>query len=155
MTGRFGAGAHTDYGMITLLMTDGEPGLQIQVDPSDPASWQDVPHLPGAFIVNLGDMLQCWTNDRFRSTMHRVVIQDRGRDRFSLPYFIEPNFHTLVECLPTCRSEDGSAKHEPISAGEYLLAKYARVHKDFKAFHEKAEAMPSGQRDAASTCDKT
>jgi isopenicillin N synthase-like dioxygenase len=109
-------------------MTDDEPGLQIYTQ----NQWHDVPHIPGAFIVNLGDMLQCWTNDRFRSTMHRVVIKEgRQKDRYTLPFFIEPQFHTMVECLPTCRNTDEPPKHAPISAGQYLLDKYAQVHKEF------------------------
>ncbi len=85
--GVFGAGAHTDYGMLTLLATDASPGLQIQprADGADGA-WFDVPPRHGAFIVNLGDLLERWTNGAFLSTRHRVITTS-GRERFSMPFF--------------------------------------------------------------------
>ena len=88
--GVFAAGAHTDYGMLTLLATDAQPGLQIQPrlgaveDPDAP--WVDVPPRHGAFIVNLGDLLERWTNGRVRSTRHRVV-NTTGKERLSMPFF--------------------------------------------------------------------
>jgi isopenicillin N synthase-like dioxygenase len=95
--GVFGAGAHTDYGMITLLATDEHAGLQIQPragadDANDAAddgagAWYDVAPRRGAFIVNLGDMLERWTNGAFRSTRHRVVTRPHGQQRFSIPFF--------------------------------------------------------------------
>lgn len=64
----YSCGAHTDYGVLTLLVTDGTPGLQILKEDG----WHEVPPIAGCFIVNLGDMLQCWTSGKFKSTMHRV-----------------------------------------------------------------------------------
>ncbi len=90
--GIFAAGAHSDYGMLTLLaIEDGAPGLQIQPRSDCSAAdadapWVDVPPLPGAFVVNLGDMLERWTNGRFVSTRHRVV-NTSGARRHSMPFF--------------------------------------------------------------------
>lgn len=98
--GVLAAGAHSDYGCLTFLMTDGTPGLQLKSG----AEWVDVPQLPGAFITNLGDMLERWTNGLYRSTLHRVV-NTTGRERFSIPFFFEPNFDTVVEALPSVRGE--------------------------------------------------
>ncbi|CAN0506274.1 unnamed protein product [Ectocarpus sp. 8 AP-2014] len=86
-----GAGAHTDWGLMTLLATDEVPGLQVRLD----GEWLDVPPRKGAFICNLGDMLQRWTNDDLRSTVHRVVNK-LGLERYSIPFFFEPNFDTVV-----------------------------------------------------------
>jgi isopenicillin N synthase-like dioxygenase len=78
--------------MLTFLQTDGQPGLQICLDED---RWAAVPHLPGAFVVNLGDMLQRWTNDEYKSTRHRVVTAPGAKERFSVPFFFEPNFDTV------------------------------------------------------------
>ncbi len=93
-------GRCSDYGFVTLLLTDGTPGLQIE---TTPGVWADVPHVPGAFVVNLGDMLHRWSNGLYRSTMHRVVINSE-RHRYSAPFFFEPNFDCVVTALPTCVS---------------------------------------------------
>eukprot|EP00899_Mesostigma_viride_P014331 jgi/Mesvir1/2289/Mv19327-RA.1 len=107
--GVLGAGAHSDYGMLTLLLTDDIPGLQIYMGPRDDAQykqgWIDVPPRRGLFVVNLGDMLERWSNGIFKSTLHRVV-NISGRERYSIPFFFEPNFEAVVECLPTCCGPD-------------------------------------------------
>eukprot|EP00270_Netrium_digitus_P005549 TRINITY_DN1739_c0_g1_i3.p1 TRINITY_DN1739_c0_g1~~TRINITY_DN1739_c0_g1_i3.p1 ORF type:complete len:346 (+),score=92.87 TRINITY_DN1739_c0_g1_i3:87-1124(+) len=121
--GVYGAGAHTDYGIFTFLATDGVPGLQIcRKKDERPQVWEDVPPIPGAFTVNLGDLLERWSNNRFRSTLHRVV--NIGKERYSLPFFIEPNFDCLIECLPTCTSNENPPRYAPITSGEYLLGRY-------------------------------
>ncbi|TYK10742.1 UPF0676 protein-like isoform X2 [Cucumis melo var. makuwa] len=103
--GIFGAGAHTDYGLITLLATDENLGLQICKDKdAKPQIWKYVAPLKGAFVVNLGDMLERWSNCIFKSTLHRVLIT--GQDRYSIAFFVEPNPDCLVECLPTCKSDE-------------------------------------------------
>ncbi|GFE65179.1 isopenicillin N synthase family dioxygenase [Litoreibacter roseus] len=106
-----GAGAHTDYGALTLLMTDGEAGLQVQPRGQD---WTDVPHVPGAFIVNIGDCLMRWTNDIYISTPHRV-LPPRNQRR-SIAFFLDPNPDTLVETLPGT----GTPRYAPITGADYL-----------------------------------
>ncbi|KAJ6295942.1 hypothetical protein OIU76_026759 [Salix suchowensis] len=106
--GLYGAGAHTDYGLITLLATDDVYGLQICKDKyAQPQVWEFIAPLKGAFIVNLGDMLERWSNCLFKSTLHRVL--GNGQERYSIAYFVEPSYDCLVECLPTCKS----AKNPP------------------------------------------
>nr|GEV72607.1 2-oxoglutarate-Fe(II) type oxidoreductase-like isoform X1 [Tanacetum cinerariifolium] len=101
--GIYGAGAHSDYGFLTLLATDNVSGLQICKDKDvKPQVWEDVEPLKGAFVVNLGDMLERWSNCIFRSTLHRVL--GNGQQRYSIPYFVEPSHDCVVECLPTCQS---------------------------------------------------
>lgn len=124
--GVYGAGAHTDYGMLTILHTDGSPGLQILHG----RHWIDVDHVPGALIVNLGDMLERWTNGRYKSTVHRVVSTTR-RDRYSTPFFFEPNFDARVQCLPSC-CVDEPPRYPPTTAGRHLLQKYGETHSAFE-----------------------
>jgi len=133
--GIYGAGAHSDYGMLTLLATDGTPGLQVQPRAHrDDNAWVDAPCIPDSFVVNLGDMCERWTGGRFVSTRHRV-LNVSGKQRISLPLFYEPNFDCMVECLPSCRPADEellSTKYVPITAGAYLLGRYATTHDAYK-----------------------
>ncbi|KAA3469099.1 1-aminocyclopropane-1-carboxylate oxidase-like isoform X1 [Gossypium australe] len=100
----YGASAHSDYGMITLLMTDGVPGLQICREKSkQPRVWEDVPSMSGAFVVNIGDMMERWTNCLFRSTLHRVLPP--RQERYSVAFFMDPSKDCIVECLESCCSE--------------------------------------------------
>nr|DAD18431.1 TPA_asm: hypothetical protein HUJ06_019894 [Nelumbo nucifera] len=93
--GTYGASAHSDYGMITLLATDGVRGLQICREKDNlPQVWEDVHHLNGAFIVNIGDMTERWTNCLFRSTLHRVMAT--GEERYSVLIDLPPSLLFLV-----------------------------------------------------------
>lgn len=112
--GEIGAGAHTDYGSVTLLMTDGEAGLQVQPRGGD---WVDVPHVPGAFTVNIGDCLMRWTNDIYRSTPHRVLPPKRQRR--SVAFFLDPNPEAPIEALPGT----GPAKYPPTTGARYLRSR--------------------------------
>lgn len=109
-----GAGAHTDYGSITLLMTDGEPGLQVRPRGGD---WIDAPHCPGAFVVNIGDCLMRWTNDIYISTPHRVLPP--RRQRRSIAFFLDPNPDAIITALPGT----GTAKYAPITGADYLRSR--------------------------------
>merc|ERR1739848_857646 len=88
-----GVGAHTDYGLLTLLKQDNVGGLQV-LNARD-NYWVHAVPTPGAFVVNLGDMLARWTNHTFKSTVHRVVNLG-DLDRYSCPYFLEPNLDSLI-----------------------------------------------------------
>ena len=127
--GVFGVGAHTDYGMLTLLLTDENKGLQVFTKQNE---WVDVPPRKGAFIVNLGDMLERWSNGKFRSTKHRVLTTGDA-ERISVPFFYEPNFDTVVKCLETCCSETNPPKHPATTSGQHLLDKYKETHADFQS----------------------
>ncbi|MEW5304578.1 MAG: hypothetical protein WDW38_009303 [Sanguina aurantia] len=121
--GIFGAGAHSDYGMLTILSTDSVPGLEIQLG----GSWTAVEPIPDTFIVNLGDLLERWTNGLYRSTRHRVV-NTSGKERYSLAFFFEPNFDTVVECLPQCTGPGHPVRFPPTTSGQHILDKYAETH---------------------------
>jgi isopenicillin N synthase-like dioxygenase len=105
-----GAGAHTDPNVLTLLKTDGTDGLEIQ---HPDGSWQAVPHVPGAFLVNVGDCLVRWTNDTYVSTPHRVVNRS-GKDRYSLGFFLDPNPDASIAVLPTCVTPERPARYASI-----------------------------------------
>jgi isopenicillin N synthase-like dioxygenase len=124
LPGQVRMGAHTDYGIVTLLYADPVPGLQIV---GFDGGWHGVVPAPGAFLVNLGDLLAEWTNDRWRSTVHRVVPPPVGDTepalRRSVAFFHDGNYDALVEVLPTCSSPDNPAKYPPILAGDHLMAK--------------------------------
>ncbi|XP_062194964.1 2-oxoglutarate-Fe(II) type oxidoreductase hxnY-like isoform X2 [Phragmites australis] len=131
--GVYGAGAHSDYGLITLLATDDVVGLQICKDRNaQPQVWEYVAPVKGGFIVNLGDMLERWSNCIFRSTLHRVVLD--GRERYSIAYFVEPSHDCVVECLPTCKSETNPPKFPPITCSAYLSQRYKDTHADLSSY---------------------
>ncbi|KAJ3693853.1 hypothetical protein LUZ60_009333 [Juncus effusus] len=131
--GVFGAGAHSDYGLITLLATDDVVGLQICKDRNAvPQVWEYVAPLKGGFIVNLGDMLERWSNCIFRSTLHRVVLD--GRERYSIAYFVEPSHDCVVECLPSCKSETNPPKFPPVTCSAYLNQRYMETHADLSSY---------------------
>ena len=159
--GRIAAGEHTDWGMVTLLATDEVPGLQIWVrgdqQPGDGGApptlaeqgkgkgrWVDIPPMEGAFVVNLGDMLERWTNGRYRSTLHRV-LNVSGRHRYSLPLFFEPNFDCVVECLPSCCDALHPPLYPPVKAGRYLMDRYAATQKRYQETRQQ-EAAEDGEQ---------
>ncbi|OQR86101.1 hypothetical protein ACHHYP_10980 [Achlya hypogyna] len=129
--GVIACGAHSDFGLLTLLSTDEEPGLQIDYR----GDWVDVPRVENAFIVNVGDLAERWTNGLFRSTRHRVV-NTTGRERYSIPFFFEPNFDCTVACLPSCVSASNPAKYSPITAGTNLLNIYKTIHANYPTDHD-------------------
>ena len=108
---------HTDSGFMTLLPPNLVPGLSILL-PS--GRWIDAPGIDGAYVINGGDILHRWTNERFLSTPHRVRNVS-GQVRYAIPFFCDPDHDTVIECLPTCRSADNPAKYPPIRFGDYAL----------------------------------
>jgi isopenicillin N synthase-like dioxygenase len=111
---------HEDINLITLLVGASAEGLEIlTVD----GQWYPVTALPGQIVVNVGDMLQRLTNDRLRSTTHRVVNPPKelwGTSRYSIPFFLHPRSEMRLDCLGSCISLENSRKYDPITAGEYL-----------------------------------
>ncbi len=127
---QFGAAPHTDWGCMTLLWQDQVGGLQVR---NRAGQWIDAPYIEGTFVVNIGDMLERWSNDLFVSTPHRVVNAS-GRERYSIPMFYDPDFDTAVECLPNCSGPGNPPKYPRTVAGEYITAKYDEAY----AYRKKA-----------------
>lgn len=119
-----GAAAHTDYGALTLLWQDDVGGLQVR---TRDGRWIEAPCIDGTFVVNIGDMLQRWTNDTFVSTPHRVV-NDSGRERFSIATFYDPDHDALVRCLPSCSTPQNPPRYQPILAGDYIVERLNRTY---------------------------
>jgi isopenicillin N synthase-like dioxygenase len=122
--GQVRMGAHTDYGIMTILLADPVPGLQIM---GSNRTWHDVVPTPGSLIVNFGDLLAEWTNDRWKSTLHRVVPPPLGTvgeaRRRSIAFFHEADYDARIEVMPSCIAPGESARYSPVTAGEHLLAK--------------------------------
>lgn len=122
--GQMGCGAHTDYGSITLLSDDGVGGLQVM---KRGGQWIDVAIPDDHLVVNIGDLMAIWTNDRWVSNPHRV-INPRQTDRYSIPLFVTPPYWANIECLPSCIGVGEEPKHQPMLSGPYLLARFDSTH---------------------------
>jgi len=131
--GAIRASAHTDYGTLTILKAGG-PGLQVSKDKEKPL-WHDVPCIEGGFAINLGDLMKRWTNDRWCSTLHRVVNPPADQNwghRIALAFFHNLNADAIVETVPTCvswhnddaRTAEDRAVYEPIVSGDFLRMKH-------------------------------
>jgi isopenicillin N synthase-like dioxygenase len=129
LPGQLRTGAHTDYGAMTILAaTDAEGGLEVRLPDG---SWSAVQPRPGEFVVNLGDMMARWTNDRWASTLHRVVNPPLGMAqsrRLSIGMFVHPNYDQRIECVPTCLAPGEKPRYETITAGEHIKRKIERSH---------------------------
>jgi isopenicillin N synthase-like dioxygenase len=123
--GQLRYGEHHDYGALTILRQDAAPGgLQIR---DDDGVWREAPVVEDSFIVNVGDLMARWTNNRWHSTLHRVSNPPRhltgSTRRLSMVAFTGPNEATEIACLPTCHSANNPPQFEPVTCGEYILSK--------------------------------
>ncbi|MBM7062874.1 2OG-Fe(II) oxygenase [Pseudomonas sp. UL073] len=119
-----GAGAHTDYGCVTLLYQDNAGGLQVQ---NVRGEWIDAPPIDGTYVVNIGDMMARWSNDLYKSTPHRVV-SPLGVDRYSMPFFAEPHPDTEISCLDGCHDAEHPPKYPAVSCSDYMLSRFAETY---------------------------
>ncbi|KAH9179612.1 Clavaminate synthase-like protein [Lactarius sanguifluus] len=132
--GQARAGAHSDYGTLTLLFQDNVGGLEVENPHTK--HFQPAKPIPGTIVVNAGDLLSRWTNDVLRSTLHRVVappIQSANGDnmtpaRQSIAFFCNPNPKVEVSCLPNCHWPGNEAKYAPVRTDEYLVGRLAETY---------------------------
>ncbi|NIE73670.1 isopenicillin N synthase family oxygenase [Pantoea sp. Tr-811] len=122
--GELGTGAHTDYGFLTILHQDNIGGLQVQNRDGD---WVSAPPVDDTFVVNIGDLVQTLTNDRYPATFHRV-INTTGKARYSIPFFIDMDYDAVVEPVPTCVSPSNPAKYQPYTCGNYKYGKFLATY---------------------------
>ena len=127
--GQLRAGAHTDYGSLTILLPQpGSKGLEIM---TPEGRWREVPPVDGAFVINIGDLMARWTNDRWVSTLHRVVNvspEEGGLNRRqSLAFFHQPDWFAEIETLPSCLTEGEVPKYETVLSGPYLMGKFKKT----------------------------
>ena len=133
-TGQLRAGEHTDYGTLTILRQEaGQAGLEVRDEKAQ--SWIPIPPVDGAFVINIGDLMARWTNDRWTSTLHRVVNPDVNSTvnstvstrRQSMPFFHNANYSTVVECLPSCLAPGETPRYAPVVAGPHLAGKTGKA----------------------------
>jgi isopenicillin N synthase-like dioxygenase len=125
----FGLAPHTDTSFMTMLAQNEIPGLAIRLPNG---RWIDAPAMPGSFLVNGGDLLRRWTNDRFLATPHRVTNRS-GQERYAIPFFVDCDYDHVMTCLPTCQDADHPALYPPITYPDYMTwfrdLNYARAQK--------------------------
>ncbi len=121
---QLGAGAHSDWGLLTLLLQDDVGGLEVR---NADGQWISAPPIEGSYIINLGEMLPVITNDLYKATMHRVLNNNSDKVRYSCPTFCDPEYFYKVECAPTILEKDGSAKYPAMTAGEHLRAQFEKT----------------------------
>lgn len=132
--------AHSDFGSVTLLFQDGVGGLEIE-DPREKGVWRGIQPRAGCVLVNVGDLMARWSNERWKSTVHRVVAPQGGQDgdgdddkvlppRYSIPFFAAPDPDTLIDALPGCWSASNPKKYDPVTVGEYVKMRMAALYED-------------------------
>ena len=120
--GQLRAGAHTDYGSLTILLPQpGSKGLEIL---TPEGAWREVPPVEGAFVINIGDLMALWTNDRWVSTLHRVVSDGNPARRQSLAFFHQPNWDQDIVCIESCLEPGETPRYESVKSGPYLMSKF-------------------------------
>ena len=115
-TDQFGVAPHTDYGCMTLLSQDQTGGLQVK---GKTGEWLTAHPIPGTYVVNVGDLLARWTNNRFVSNPHRV-INAGGNERYSVAVFVDPDAATIIDPV----TGGAPAKYEPVSVGDYIIGRF-------------------------------
>lgn len=136
----FGQAPHTDNSFLTILAREDVPGLAVRLPSGE---WFPPPVIPGTFLVNLGNMMRRWSNDRYLSTPHGV-LNDSGKDRYSIAFFYSPNVATTIAVLPTCCGADDPPKYPPAVYRDLVLEFYRKNY-----FHQKGHDSDAAKRHAA------
>jgi isopenicillin N synthase-like dioxygenase len=123
--GQLGIHHHTDSGAVTVLLQDAQPGLQVLHE----GRWHTVQPRPGALVINIGDVVQVWSNDRYRAPLHRVLASATA-PRFSAPFFLNPSYETVYAPLPGACDAANPPRYRPISWAEFRAARAAGDYAD-------------------------
>ena len=121
-------GAHSDYECFTILAQDEVGGLEVR---NARGEWIKATPMPGSFVINIGDMMARWTNDRFASTVHRVINRS-GRARTSIPFFHGVDYDVSIETLPTCITSDRPSRYLPVNAHDYVASRIKNTYALYK-----------------------
>ena len=124
---RFGVAPHTDFGVLTILLQDNSGGLQVRAQSGD---WIEAPPIPGTLVCNIGDLLARWSNNRFASTVHRVINRS-NKARYSIPVFFDPHTDTLVDPIDLGVSAEHS-KFDPVRVGEHIASRNSKSFSQYK-----------------------
>jgi len=125
LTNQMGAGAHTDWGGVTILAQDASGGLEVR---NVAGEWIEATPVPGTFVINLGDLMSRWTNGLYNSTMHRVKNNRSSHDRYSIPFFYAPRPDAVIEPVPGCVTEDRPRKFPTCTTTEHLAEMFRRSY---------------------------
>ena len=125
---RFGVAPHTDFGVLTVLLQDNSGGLQVR---SKSGGWIEAPPIEGTLVCNIGDLLARWSNNRFASTVHRVINRSKGA-RYSIPVFFDPHTDTIVDPIDLGATVAESA-YPPVRAGEHIASRNSKSFSQYKA----------------------
>jgi isopenicillin N synthase-like dioxygenase len=136
----FGQAPHTDNSFMTALARTEVPGLAVRLPSGE---WFPPPLIPGTFLINLGNIMRRWSNDRFLSTPHGV-LNESGTDRYSIAYFHSPNPDRVIECLPTCTSRENPPRYKPALYRDLVLEFYRANY-----FHQKGHRSEAAARAGA------
>ncbi|WP_343559381.1 isopenicillin N synthase family dioxygenase [Kiloniella sp. b19] len=123
-----GIGAHTDYGNLTILAQDDVGGLQVM---NREGQWVEGPPVPGTFVINIGDLVQRLTNDRYLANLHRVV-NTSGRERYSIPFFIDADFDAEFGPLAQCVTPERPAQYETVTCGQHKFGRFRASYAHLK-----------------------
>lgn len=138
---QWGFSPHTDYGSFTILLQDDHGGLQAE---NSDGQWIDVPPIPGTFVVNVGDLLERWTNNFYVSTLHRA-INLKPEPRISNSFFVYPDPASEIRCLDTCQSPGNPSRFEPVNSGAYIESLFSQVFRTGSAARSERTASRVGQ----------
>ena len=130
--GQLRRGAHTDFGVLTILYQNTDDG-GLEVRHPGTGSWLHVPFVPNTFVLNIGDLMERWTNGRWLSTMHRVVNplhSGSGEPRISIPFFYRPDPDSIISAIDSCHGPGDPPRFIPVKAGEWMESKQRLIYPD-------------------------
>jgi len=133
----FGQAPHTDNSFMTALARTDVPGLAVRLPSGE---WLPPPVIPGTFLINLGNIMRRWSNDRFLSTPHGV-LNEAGTDRYSIAFFYSPNTDSVIECLPSCTGADNPPRYPPAVYRDLVLEFYRANYFHQKGHRSEAAAL--------------